>query len=187
VTVIYFKVQSCIFFGGSEENGENLGSQRPIHSTHKQNMSHWQFYSSNWILTVWYRISTVKLNNIQLHTKRYYNMKLIHYKWKIQDYTLYNTTSWCFLTTTSPSALVISELHIFTSHWLGGAWDLGFFSTTFKSTGHTTSIYSLVMLRHYQCPQFTNQNRVWSKVFQTSLYTRQNKDWYKRQVQLRNS
>jgi hypothetical protein len=47
VVVAYFKVQSCIYFGGSQENGENLWwSKRPIHSTHKQNVSHWQFYSS---------------------------------------------------------------------------------------------------------------------------------------------
>lgn len=35
----------------------------------QKTLSHWQFYSSNWILTVWYRISTVyirykELNNI---------------------------------------------------------------------------------------------------------------------------
>lgn len=71
-----------------------------------------------------------------------------------------------------------AELHIFTSHWLDGTRDLGFFSTTFKSTGSTTIITSLVMCRHYQRPQFTNHNRVWSKVFQTSLHTRLNKDWH---------
>lgn len=95
VVVANFKVQACNFFGGYQENGENLWwSRRPINSTHKQDMNQWQFYSCNGILTVQYRISTVnirytELNNIQLHTKRYYNLKLII----IQDHTIYSTNS----------------------------------------------------------------------------------------------
>lgn len=44
----------------------------------------------------------------------------------------------------------------YTGLW-SGSGDVEFFSTTFKSAGYTTSIYSLVRCRHCQQPQFTNK------------------------------